>query len=81
MPDQPVQADASRNLLGVGCPMNLVHAKVELARLVTGQVLELILDDGAPVKNVSESIQLEGHEVLSREQHKDGGWTVLIRKG
>lgn len=74
-------ADKSINLVGTGCPMNLVYAKVELAKLDTGQVLEIILDDGAPVRNVSRSVQNEGHELISKEQLADGNWAVVVRKG
>ncbi|HFQ89929.1 MAG TPA: sulfurtransferase TusA family protein [Desulfobulbus sp.] len=73
--------DARKNCRGVGCPMNLVHAKVELAALAPGQVLEIILDDGAPVNNVPASAEKEGHTILRRQQLEDGCWSVLIRKG
>jgi sulfite reductase (ferredoxin) len=53
--------DAGIDIVRTGCPMNLVYAKVELAKMVTGQILEIILDDGAPVRNVSRSVQEEGH--------------------
>lgn len=74
-------ADKSIDLVGTGCPMNLVYAKVELAKLNTGQVLEIILDDGAPVRNVTKSVQDEGHQLLSKEQRADGNWAVVVRKG
>lgn len=80
MVDNDHQPDACKNLVGTGCPMNLVYAKVELAKLATGQVLEVILDDGAPVRNVSNSIQKEGHELLHKEQRSDGSWSVVVRK-
>lgn len=69
------------NLVGTGCPMNLVYAKVELAKIDTGEMIEFILDDGAPVRNVTRSIQDEGHQLLHREQLNDGSWTVVVRKG
>lgn len=80
MTDKQIVPDASRNLLGVGCPMNMVYAKVELAKLEAGQILELVLDDGAPITNVSGSIQKEGHEILCKRQLAEGGWSVIIRK-
>jgi sulfite reductase (ferredoxin) len=61
--------------------MNLVYTKVELAKLGAGHVLEIILDDGAPVRNVTRSIQDEGHELISKEQLADGNWSVVVRKG
>lgn len=60
--------------------MNLVYAKVALSKLQAGQVLEIILDDGAPINNVPLSVLREGHTILSRQQHEDGTWSVLIKK-
>ena len=73
-------ADRVKNCRGVGCPMNLVYAKVELAKLATGQILEIILDDGAPVNNVPGSVLKEGHKILAQTQLEDGAWSVLIKK-
>lgn len=76
----PVVADAFRNLRGVSCPMNLVYTKVELAKLRSGQVLEVILDNGAPINNVPGSALKEGHAILSQVQLADSTWAVMIRK-
>ena len=48
--------------------------------MVSGQVLEIILDDGVPVRNVSRSIEEEGHELLHKKQLTDGSWSVIVRK-
>ena len=74
------KADAVKNCRGVGCPMNLVYTKVELAKLQSGQVLEIHLDDGAPINNVPGSAEKEGHRIIEKKQQADGGWTVLIEK-
>ena len=76
-----IKADASKDCRGVGCPMNLVYTKVELAKLQSGQVLEIFLDDGAPVNNVPVAAEKEGHQVLEKKQLQDGVWLVLIEKG
>jgi TusA-related sulfurtransferase len=73
--------DAKKNLIGIGCPMNMVYAKVELAKLQQGQLLELILDEGPPVVNVSRSIEREGHTLVEKRQLPDNTWSLLIRKG
>jgi len=78
--NMPMVADATRNLRGVSCPMNLLYTKVELAKLHSGQILEVILDDGAPVNNVPGSALKEGHTIISQEQLADSAWAVLIRK-
>ena len=75
-----VNIDSQKDCRGVGCPMNLVYAKVALSKLQSGQVLEIILDDGAPINNVPGSVLREGHTILSQHQNSDGTWSVLIRK-
>ena len=78
---EEIKANAFRNCQGVSCPMNLVYAKVALSKLQPGEVLELILDDGPPIKNVPGSIIREGHKILDRKQLENGTWQVLIEKG
>lgn len=81
MNEENFQPDVKKNLRGIGCPMNMVYAKVELAKLKEGQLLELILDQGPPVVNVSRSIEREGHALLSKVQLQDSSWSLLVRKG
>lgn len=75
-----ITADIFQDLRGVGCPMNLVKTKVAFAKMQSGQILGLILDNGPPINNVPRSVIREGHEVLAQEQLDDGAWSVLIRK-
>lgn len=77
---QTIIPDVSKDLHGVSCPMNLVYTKVELSRMTSGQVLEVILDDGAPVNNVPVSVEKEGHQVIGREQLADKAWSILVRR-
>ncbi len=79
MTEQPAIA-ASKNLRGVNCPMNLVYTKVAMSALESGQVLEIILDNGPPINNVPGSVLKEGHEILEQKQLEDGAWSVLVRK-
>ena len=37
------KANAVKDCRGVGCPMNLVYLKVELAKLQSGEVLEIFM--------------------------------------
>ena len=60
--------------------MNLVKTKVALASLQSGDLLEVILDDGPPHRNVPQAAKLEGHQLLGEKQLADGAWAVLIRK-
>jgi sulfite reductase (ferredoxin) len=59
--------------------MNFVKTKVELAKIKIGETIEVLLDDGAPIENVSRSVANEGHEVT--EPIDEGGyWRVRITK-
>ncbi len=75
-----ITADAVKNCRGVGCPMNLVYTKVELAKLTPGQVLEIILDDGPPINNVPGSVLREGHKIIGKQQLEDGAWSLFVEK-
>jgi sulfite reductase (ferredoxin) len=74
------KADAVKDCRHVGCPMNMVYAKVALSKLQPGQILELILDDGPPINNVPGSVQKEGHTILEKTQLDDGAWQLMIQK-
>jgi len=71
---------AFKDLRGVACPMNFVKTKIELSALHSGDLLEILLDDGAPIENVPGSVRNQGHEVIETKQEGDH-WKVLIRKG
>lgn len=70
----------TKDLRGVLCPMNFVRTKLELSQLQSGDVLEILLDDGKPIENVPGSVRLEGHTVISEKQLPDGYWQVIIKK-
>ena len=69
-----------KDLRGVLCPMNFVRTKLELSQLQSGDVLEILLDDGKPIENVPGSVRLEGHTVIFEKQLPDGYWQVIIKK-
>lgn len=84
LPNQPNPADSpapdvKKDFRGVACPMNFVKTKIALAPMQSGQVLEILLDDGQPIQNVPGSVKQEGHTVLSTEKVGDY-WRVLIKK-
>ena len=68
-----------KDFRGVACPMNFVKTKIELSTMKSGELLEILLDDGAPIKNVPGSVRNEGHHVLE-EIRTNNFWSVLIRK-
>ncbi|PIR65473.1 MAG: preprotein translocase subunit TatB [Candidatus Omnitrophica bacterium CG10_big_fil_rev_8_21_14_0_10_43_8] len=67
------------NLKGVPCPLNFVKTKLKLETMGTGEVLEVELDDGEPITNVTASVKEEGHQILKVEK-ADEYWKLLIKK-
>lgn len=45
-------------------PLNFVKAKVELEKVAVGEILEVLLDGGEPVRNVPDSFTEQGQEVM-----------------
>jgi len=67
------------DLLGVCCPMNFVHAKLAIEKISAGEHLEILLDDGEPIINVTRSLKDEGHTVLKVEP-ENGHFRLLVEK-
>ena len=63
------------DLRGICCPTNFIKAKLALEMTDSGEILELLLDNGDPVKNVPRSLKAEGHKLL--ELKKKEGYYVL----
>jgi len=61
------------------CPINFIKAKIALEEMQVLEILELFLDEGAPIKNVPRSLELEGHLISSIEK-LDGFYRVLVVK-
>ncbi|MBM4025611.1 MAG: sulfurtransferase TusA family protein [Planctomycetes bacterium] len=52
------------DLCGVPCPLNLVKAKLALERIPVGDILEIELDEGEPIRNLPVSLGRQGQEIL-----------------
>ncbi len=74
-----VMQAAFLDLLGVCCPMNFVRAKLAIEKINPGERLEILLDDGEPIVNVSRSLKDEGHRLLKVEP-ENGHFRVLVEK-
>ncbi len=67
------------DLRGVACPMNFVRAKLELETIGTGEMLDILLDDGDPIRNVPASFEEEGQEVVEIKKEQEH-FCVTVRK-
>ncbi|MFZ5800305.1 MAG: sulfurtransferase TusA family protein [Candidatus Omnitrophota bacterium] len=77
--EKDTAASIVKDFRGVVCPLNFAKTKIELAKLKSGELLEIWLDDGEPIENVPGSVKSEGHQVISQKKIADY-WSVVIRK-
>lgn len=59
------------NLKGTPCPINYVKTKLFLENLNSGDILEVILDEGEPIKSVPKSLEQDGHRILKIEKENE----------
>ena len=72
--------DAYLDLKGVACPYNFVKTKLKLEDMESGQVLQIIIDEGEPYQNVPRSVLNEGHKILEEEKTEDRHYRIVIEK-
>jgi len=75
-----VEIKKTVDLQGVSCPMNFVKAKVALSGINSGEILELILDEGDAITNVPRSLKEEGHIIL-KVTPREETFSLLVKKG
>jgi len=68
------------DLSGVACPMNFVKTKIKLTTMPVGSLLDVILDDGAPIENVPLSLQEQGQSILAKDRISDTQWKIRVEK-
>ena len=70
------------DIRGKVCPLTFVYTKLELEKMTTGELLEIILDFPAAVKNVPDNCKRQGIEELLDVKTFDDEkeWILLIKK-
>ena len=64
-------ADKTLNAIGLKCPMPVLKTKKELKSMISGQVLELIVDDKGALKDVPALLGKTGDELLETKESYD----------
>ena len=67
------------SLVGVPCPLSWAKAKVVLADLAPGDLLELTLDDPRGARDLPRAAEAEGHHVVS-ELARATDWVIVLEK-
>lgn len=60
------------------CPMTFVKTKIRLEKMQSGEVLEVLLNEGEPLKNVPLSARELGHSILKEIPQEDGKTYLLF---
>ncbi|HEY3347042.1 MAG TPA: sulfurtransferase TusA family protein [Nitrospirota bacterium] len=66
------------DLRGICCPTNFVRAKLALEEIEADTEVEILLDDGEPVKNLPKSLISEGHKLLGLTEDEAGFYRLRI---
>lgn len=74
-----IKINQSLDLKNTPCPMNFVRVKLKLEEMSKGEILEVFLDDGDPIVNVTASVKEEGHQILGVEQLKYC-WKLIVKR-
>ncbi|WP_417840572.1 sulfurtransferase TusA family protein [Terasakiella sp.] len=79
--DQEIQVDESIDITSDTCPMTFVKTKLKIEKMKSGQILEVLLNEGEPLKNVPLSTEELGHKVLNITPQSDQKtYKLLIQK-
>ena len=65
---------------GLSCPLPVVKARLEIEKLGSGEVLEVLATDPGSVADFDNWTKMSGHELLDSEE-ADGVYKYLIKKG
>jgi TusA-related sulfurtransferase len=73
------------DLTGVPCPLSWAKAKVALADLACGDLLELTLDDPRGARDLPRAAEAEGHHVVSERalaaaDATAARWVIVVEK-
>lgn len=74
-----IKIDQRIDLRGICCPINYVKTKLKLEEMEKDEILEIILDDGEPIRNVPRSVKEDGHKIIKVEK-LENSFKILIRK-
>lgn len=62
------------DLRGVACPQCAIKARLWAMRNITGEIVEIFVDEGTPRENVPRALLEDGHIIIARRKIGDGGF-------
>lgn len=67
------------DLRGVPCPLNLVKTKLAIEKMAVGDILEIEIDEGEPIRNLPVSLVKQGQELLETTEQQ-GYFRLKVRR-
>ena len=71
---------ATLDAKGLSCPLPVVKARLEMDKLGSGDVLQVLATDPGSVSDFQNWTKMSGHELLESSSD-DGVYSYLIKKG
>ncbi|MBS7652877.1 MAG: sulfurtransferase TusA family protein [Candidatus Bathyarchaeia archaeon] len=71
MSSSRIRADKTIDCIGLHCPEPVFRTRIELDRMASGEVLEVIADDPGAEEDIKRLVTRLGHEILSLECEED----------
>lgn len=68
------------DLRSVPCPQNISKILIKLEMMDSGEILEVLLDEGEPLENVCQAILEEGHLLIKKEKQEGNTCLLWIKK-
>jgi TusA-related sulfurtransferase len=62
------------------CPMTFVKTKIELAKLLSGDTLEVLVTEGEPLENIPKSSTEQGFKVIEVTHVAGSTHKIIIQK-
>lgn len=72
-----------KDLRGTKCPLNFIKAKVFLEDISSDKEVTFLLDDNESIDNVPNSLEREGHVIISSDLKKNNDriyWELKVKK-
>lgn len=66
---------------GENCPTPYIKSKRAMAKMATGEILKVIIDQQCPLVNLPKSLSEDGHTILDCKQVNDTDWEIIVKKG
>lgn len=76
-----IKADETLDVTAIQCPITFAKTLLKLEDMQVGQILEVFLNEGEPIRSVPGSIAGEGHKIIKIEQVSEKVYRVLIERG